>query len=358
MVRVLRDDHTLDPAHDPRLGPSEIVMLYQHMATTRFLDERLVTLQRQGRIGFHVASLGEEAAIIGAAHAMRSQDWLFPCYRELGAALLRGLPLQTFIDNVFGNANDVVRGRQMPDHYTYRAGNFASVSSPVGSQISHAVGVGRAARLRKQDAAALAYFGDGATSTGDFHFSLNFAGVFRLPVIFLCRNNGWAISTPAERQTVTRTFAEKSIAYGVPGVRVDGNDLFAMIAVTRAAVARASAGEGPTLIEAITYRMGAHTTSDDPTRYRTEAELKPWVERDPIERVRRHLAAVGLWAEAQEAEFRADLERRFQAAVAAAEQAPPPPLESLIQDVYARPSWNLEEQCARLLAGPRAPAHG
>jgi pyruvate dehydrogenase E1 component alpha subunit len=358
MIRVLRDDGTVDPVDDPRLPADEVVKLYRAMVTTRFLDERLVTLQRQGRIGFHVGSLGEEAAIIGAAYAMRPQDWLFPCYREVGAALWRGLALQTFIDNVFGNRNDVVKGHQMPDHCTCRSGNFASVSSPVGSQIPHAVGVAWAARLRREDAAALVYFGDGATSTGDFHTSMNFAGVFKLPVVFLCRNNGWAISTPAERQCMTRTFAEKGIAYGVPGVQVDGNDVLAMVAVTRTAVARASSGSGPTLIEAVTYRMGAHTSSDDPSRYRTEAQLRPWVDRDPIERLRRHLVAAGEWDQDREEALRQELDRHLHAAVELAERAPLPPLESMLEDVYQRPSWHLKEQCATLLSGPRAPTHG
>jgi len=358
MLRVLRDDGTLDEAHDPGLEVETVVELYRAMVTTRVLDERLVTLQRQGRIGFHVASLGEEAAIVGAAHAMRPQDWLFPCYRELGAALVRGLPLQTFVDNVFGNGNDVVKGRQMPDHYTYRAGNYASVSSPVGTQITHAVGVAWAAKLRHEDVASIAYFGDGATSCNEFHSGMNVAGVFRLPVVFFCRNNGWAISTPAERQTATATFAEKGIAYGVTGVRVDGNDVLAVVTATREAVRRGSAGEGPTLLEAITYRMGAHTTSDDPTRYRTEDELKPWVERDPIERLRRHLMLAGHWDQAREDELRDSIDHAFRQAVEVAEKAPPPPLESLHEDVYAKPSWHLLEQRAELLSGARAPTHG
>jgi pyruvate dehydrogenase E1 component alpha subunit len=358
VVRALHDDGTIDESLGPALSSEEMVQLYRHMVITRVLDERLVTLQRQGRIGFHVASLGEEAAIIGAAYAMRPQDWLFPCYRELGAALVRGLSLQTFIDNVFGNANDVVKGRQMPDHYTYRAGNYASVSSPVGTQITHAVGVAWAGKLRRNDLASLAYFGDGATSSNEFHSGMNFAGVFGLPVIFFCRNNGWAISTPAERQTATPTFAEKGIAYGVPGVRVDGNDVFAVVAVTRQAVARASAGEGPTLIEAITYRMGAHTTSDDPTRYRTEEELKPWVERDPIERTRNYLLGHQQWDSEREEQLRADIDLRIRQAVTAAERAAPPGLESLHDGVYARCSWHLQEQRVALLQGPRAPSHG
>lgn len=356
IVRVLLDDGSLDPEHDPRLRPEEVVDLYRHMARTRLLDERLVHLQRQGRIGFHVGSTGEEAAIIGSAWAMRKVDWIFPCYREFGAALMRGLDFQRFIDNMFGNRNDVVKGRQMPDHYTSREAHWLSISSPVGTQITQAVGFAWGGKVQKKNFASLVYFGDGATSSSDFHNGMNFAGVFKVPTVFFCRNNGWAISVPVERQTASRTFAEKGIAYGVPGVRVDGNDVLAVVAVTRQALARADAGEGATLIEALTYRMGGHSTSDDPNRYRGQDDLLPWGQRDPIERVRRYLTTLGAWDDAQEKQFRVEVEQRFREAVENAERTPPPPLESMFEDVYDKPSWNLVEQRAELLAGPRAPA--
>jgi pyruvate dehydrogenase E1 component alpha subunit len=356
VVRVLRDDGTLDPAHDPKLGDDEVVGLYRHMVTTRMLDERLVALQRQGRIGFHVGSLGEEAAILGSAFAMRRSDWIFPCYREFGAALMRGLPLQKFVDNMFGNANDTVLGRQMPDHYTCRAAGWGSISSPVGTQITQAVGFAWGAKIQQKDLAVLVYFGDGATSSSDFHSGMNFAGVFAIPVVFFCRNNGWAISVPVTRQTRTATFAEKAAAYGIAGVRVDGNDLFAVVSVTRTAVERGAAGLGPTLIEAITYRMGGHSTSDDPNRYRGTDQLKPWAERDPIERVRHYLSLRGLWSDGAEDEFAADLDRRFREAVAVAERTSPPPLESIFADVYENPPWHLVEQKNELVSGPRAPS--
>ena len=355
-IRALREDGTLDPAYDPGLTDDEVVFLYRQLVRLRILDERVLTLQRQGRVGFHVGALGEEGTILGAAYALRAQDWIFPCYREAGAALMRGLPFQAFVDNIFGNANDVVKGRQMPDHHTGRPVRFASTSSPVGTQIPHATGVAWAAKLRGDDVVALAYFGDGATSTNDFHASMNFAGVFKLPVVFLCRNNGWAISTPVEKQTRTRTFAEKGIAYGVPGVRVDGNDVFAVVSVVRRAVERAGRGEGATLVEAVTYRMGAHTSTDDPKRYRTEAEVSPWAERDPLERVRRYLTQRTRWDEGQDSELRHETEREFRDAVAVAEATAPPTLESMLEDVYERPSWHLLEQQGQLLSGPRAPA--
>jgi 2-oxoisovalerate dehydrogenase E1 component alpha subunit len=355
IVSVLRSDGTLDPQHDPGLAQSDVVALYRAMVETRLLDERFVALQRQGRIGFHVGSLGEEAAILGSAWAMRKEDWLFPCYREFGAALLRGLPLQKLVDNMFGNTNDTVKGRQMPCHYTCKAIGWASISSPVGTQITHAVGLAWGAKIRHESVAALVYFGDGATSSSDFHSGLNFAGVFRLPVVFLCRNNGWAISVPVERQTATRTFAEKAVGYGIEGVRVDGNDVFAVISATQRAVERGLKGEGPTLIEAITYRMGGHSTSDDPNRYRQSEALEEWAARDPIERLRAHLGKHDLWSDDDEAKLRSEIDQRFRDAVALAERTAPPSLESMFDDVYASPSWHLAEQRSELLRGPRAP---
>ena len=357
VARTLNPDGSINSEFDPGLEDAEVARLYEHMVLTRIVDERLVTLQRQGRIGFHIGSLGEEAAIIGSAYAMRQQDWIFPCYREFGAALMRGLDLQSLVDNMFGNANDAVKGRQMPDHYTCKAANWGSISSPIGTQITQAVGFGWGARIRKEDLACLVYFGDGATSSNEFHNGLNFAGVFLTPTIFFCRNNGWAISVPVERQTKAATFAQKGVAYGIPGVRVDGNDLLAVIAVTQRAVARAAKGEGPTLIEALTYRMGGHSTSDDPNRYRTKDEVKPWVERDPIERVRRYLEAHGAWSAEREETLRADVDRRIRKAVEMAEGAPAPALDTLFSEVYAERPWHLVEQEEELVSGPRAPSH-
>jgi pyruvate dehydrogenase E1 component alpha subunit len=356
VIRVLSDDGTLDPRHDPRLSDADVLEIYRWMVTTRQLDQRLVALQRQGRIGFHVGSLGEEASIIGSAFAMRKSDWLFPCYREFGAALMRGLGLQTFMDNMFGNGNDTVQGRQMPNHITSRETGFTSVSSPVGTQITQAVGFSWGAKIDGKDVASLVYFGDGATSSTDFHSGMNFAGVFKVPVVFFCRNNGWAISVPAERQTATRTFAEKAAAYGIPGVRVDGNDIFAVVSVVREAVRRGEQGLGPTLVEAVTYRMGGHSTNDDPNRYRATDDLKPWAERDPLALTRQYLERRKLWHDRAELAHIAEIDQRFREAVGVAEKTPPPSLESMFEDVYQKQPWHLQEQSADLLRGPRAPS--
>jgi 2-oxoisovalerate dehydrogenase E1 component alpha subunit len=357
VTRVLADDGAaLGPL--PPLGDAELVSLYRAMVLSRELDERMVTLQRQGRIGFYVGAVGEEATIVGATAALEREDWIFPCYREHAAALMRGLPLVTFAANLLGNDGDALRGRQMPCHEAWRVGRFASISAPIATQIPHAVGAAWAARLRGDDSVALAWFGDGATSASDFHVALNFAGVRKAPVLFACRNNGWAISTPREAQTASETIAQKAVAYGILGERVDGNDLLAVYDATRRARARAAAGEGPTLLEFVTYRLEAHTTSDDPRAYRPEELVAPWRARDPLPRLRRHLVRRGLLSDAGHARLRGEVRAEILAALAEAEALPPkPPLESLFDDVYASPLRQQQEQLedlrAAIAADPR-----
>jgi 2-oxoisovalerate dehydrogenase E1 component alpha subunit len=346
---ALREDGSLEP-EAAALPDAETQRLHRWMVLDRALDERMVTLQRQGRIGFYIGSIGEEATVFGTAAAMRETDWIFPSYREHGAALLRGLPLPTFLCDLFGNAGDLMKGRQMPCHEAWRAGCFTSISSPIATQIPHAVGAAWAARLRGDDMVALAYFGEGATSAHDFHAGLNFAAVRRLPVVFVCRNNGWAISTPPERQTASATIAQKAIAYGMRGERVDGNDLFAVHAATRRARARAAAGEGPTLIECVTYRIEGHSTSDDPRAYRPADLVEPWRRKDPILRVRRWLEARGLHDAAAEKALQVEIREEIQRALREAEgHAPKPPVESLFEDVYAEPLRQQREQLDELL---------
>ena len=282
VIRVIDDDgKVVHPEREPALTGDDLRRLFRTMLLVRLLDERMLLLQRQGRMGFYLTSLGEEATHIGAAHALRMGDWLYPAYREIGAALYRGYPLNTFMCQLYGNADDPVKGRQMPVHHSVRRLNFVSVSSPVGSHIPHAVGTAWAAKLQKTEDVALAFFGDGATSTPTFHVSATFAALYKVPAILFCRNNGWAISVPSSTQSATPSFAQKAIAYGMRGVLVDGNDLLAVIHVVAEAAARARRGEGPTLIEARTYRRGAHSTSDDPSVYRDPAEPKAWERRDP-----------------------------------------------------------------------------
>jgi 2-oxoisovalerate dehydrogenase E1 component alpha subunit len=358
ITSVIRPDGTADPAQDPKLPVALVKQLYAAMVRTRVIDERLVTLQRQGRIGFHIGSLGEEGCILASAAAMRPQDWIFPCYREFGALLWRGMPLQTYVDNMYGNRNDPVKGRQMPDHYTGKPYRFGSVSSPIGTQMTQAVGFAWAAKLRKDDVVTSVYFGEGATSSNEFHTAMNFAGVFKTPTVLLCRNNGWAISVPSEKQTASKTFADKGIAYGVRAVRCDGNDVLAVYKTVAEAVAHAARGDGPTLVEMMTYRLSGHSTSDDPKAYRQEDEVTSWRKADPILRLRKHLDALGAIDDAEDARIREQAEAELKDCVAVAEKTPAPELATMFDDVFAHKPWHLVEQEQECVRGPRAKGHG
>jgi pyruvate dehydrogenase E1 component alpha subunit len=354
--QVLNWDGSWDERAEPELSTAELHTLYRAMLRCRVMDTKAMNLHRQGRIGFFVPSFGEEAAQIGSAYALGGSDWLFPAYREQGAALLRGYPLETLVCQFLGNGADLGKGRQMPNHFGAAAIRYPTASSPVGTQIVHAVGAAYASRLRGEESVALVYFGDGATSTGDFHAGMNFAAVWNAPVVFFCKNNGYAISLPVARQTASATLAEKAWAYGMRGVRVDGNDLLAVYQVTREAVARArglAEGEkrqsfGPTLIEALTFRMGPHSSADDPNRYRDSEECETWKARDPILRFARYLEQKGIWSDAQDAEARAEIEAEVNAAFRKAEKYPPPALETIVEDVYAEVPWHLQEQLEEL----------
>jgi len=355
ILSLLSEDGTLSQGWQCPLGVDELRDLYRFMLMNRRVDERMITLQRQGRIGFYIGSIGEEAAIIGSAYALRPEDWIVPCYREAGAAFLRGYPLQRFTSQLFGNSTDSIKGRQMPNHWADRDRKLLSISSPVGTQIPQAVGIAWAAKIRREDNCVLVYFGDGATSGGDFHVGMNFAGVFKVPVIFLCRNNQWAISVPRERQTAAESIAIKAKAYGFEGVRVDGNDLLAVYDTCRQAVDKARRGEGPTLVEAVTYRQGAHSTSDDPRGYRAEKEVEAWKRRDPIDRLRAYLEKAGIWDQAQETALQDQLQKEIAAAVREGERLGPPPVESLFEEVLVQVPWHLREQMQEVLSRQKRP---
>ena len=348
LLQILGPDGKLVGAA-PTLEPALLRELHRGMLRARVLDEKMLNLQRQGRIAFYAESRGQEAAVIGAVAALEARDYVVPAHRELGAALYRGLPLAAVVAQLYGNAHDIGRGRQMPVHPSApRALNFIPPSSCVATQLPHAAGLAWAAKMRKDPVVVLAYLGEGATSAEDFHSGINFAAVYRVPAVFVCENNQWAISTPASRQTASATFAIKALAYGMPGVRVDGNDVLAVHAAVREAADRARAGGGPTLIEAVTYRAGAHSSSDDPHRYRSEADEAGWADKEPLRRFGMHLAATGVLDAAGVAAQRAAIEAEIAAAVDAEERVGPPPLRSLIENVYSKPSAALEEQLADL----------
>ena len=305
--------------------------LYEHMTIARVLDERLVMLQREGHIVQHASAVGEEAAIVGAAAAMRDEDWLFLTPRETAAALWRGVPLLACTRAAFGGGH-AASARNAPHPPFSRRACIASVSPLVGTQIPHAVGVAWAARLRQEDVAALVFFGDGATSSSDFHAGLNFAGVARAPVIALCRNNGQALSTPFSMQTASRGIAIKAVAYGVRGVCVDGGDVVAVFNAVRAARERASAGEGTTLIEAVTAPS-----------FETE-DAETWARRDPLARLRHYMERRGLWNKDRDERLLAEAGSDVDLAVADARGSDEPRPGTLFSDVYAELPWHLREQ--------------
>ncbi len=349
LFQIVGPEGSYDEKLEPKLSKKDLLKLYSHMVLTRVLDTRAVALQRQGRIGFFVPSHGEEAVQVGSSFVLKPEDWMVPAYREQGAALLRGFPLRKLVAQLYGNQKDILKGRQMPNHFGNRAVNILTPSSPVGTQLPVAVGVAWAAKMRGDDIAVLVYFGDGATSQGDFHVAMNFAGVFEVPIVFLCKNNQWAISVPFERQTGSENIAIKAQAYGFGGMRVDGNDVLSVYSACKDAVEAAREGKGPTLIEAVTYRMGPHSTSDDPKRYRTEAEVEEWRAKDPILRFQLYLKSKGIWNEELEADVRQKTEDLVAVAVKEAEAASPPGPETLFDDVYDGIPWNIAEQKEELL---------
>ena len=284
-LSILDQDGKVDEDLMPDVSDELLRAMHRSMLVARRFDERMLKLQRQGRIGTFAPVSGQEAAQIGAMAALRDDDWFVPAFRETAAAIWRGTPLSAIL---LYNAGYNEGGAVPEDAHDL------PIAIPVATQIPHAVGLGYAARYRKTDQVAITFFGDGATSEGDFHEALNFAGVFATPTLFLCQNNQWAISVPREHQTHSKTLAQKALAYGVPGIQVDGNDLLAVLAATREAAARARAGDGPTMIECVTYRLSLHTTADDPSKYRSNEEVEEWRRRDPIPRLQGYLKDRGL----------------------------------------------------------------
>jgi pyruvate dehydrogenase E1 component subunit alpha len=328
----------------PAVPSDDLRALLRHMVKMRVLDQRMLSLQRQGRIGFYGTAHGQEAAVTGSAYALRATDWVFPALREMGVSLWRGTTLKEIVCQLIGNSGDVLIGRQMPCHFSDRKVRTVAWSSVIGTQLPHAMGAAWAARYLGHDVVCMGYMGDGASSSGDFHAAANFAGVFKLPLVFFCQNNQWAISVPLSRQTASESIAIKAQAYGFPGVRVDGNDILAVIEATREAVERARRGEGPTLVEAVTFRMAGHSSSDDPSRYRDAALVAEWERRDPLARLRSWLRSAGLLAEGEEERWTEELNAEIGAAIQEAEALPPPPIESMFGDVYKDMPPHLEEQ--------------
>ncbi|WP_308910371.1 pyruvate dehydrogenase (acetyl-transferring) E1 component subunit alpha [Pseudokordiimonas caeni] len=285
ILSVLDEDGNFDKELAPDIADEKLIAIFRAMAKARLFDERLLNLQRQGKLGTFAPVRGQEAAQVGAVAAIEASDWLVPSFRETAAMLWRGASLE----DIFIFTAGYNEGLAIPDD-----SNDLPTCVPVASQLPHAVGIAYAQKYRQTGSVVMAFFGDGATSEGDFHEALNFAGVFEVPVVFVCQNNQWAISVPRAKQTRAHSLAQKAIAYGFPGIQVDGNDVLAVLKAARDAVTRAREDCLPTLIECVTYRMGVHTTADDPTVYRDEEEVEEWEDRDPIERLRLHMRSRGL----------------------------------------------------------------
>ena len=344
LLQIIKPSGEYVEQMEPEISQDELKRLYKLMILVRNLDTRSLQLQRQGRIGFYIGCLGQEAAQIGSAYALKPEDWIFPAYREVGAMLQRGIPLEDLMNQYFANAEDLQKGRQLMNLYGHKSVNYVTGSAPIATQLPHAVGAAFAAKLRGDKIVTLVYFGEGATSANDFHTGMNFAGVYKTPTIFFCQNNHYAISLPVEKQTATETIAIKAKAYGFEGVRVDGNDILAVYRTTKEAVDRARSNDGPTLIEAVTYRMGPHSSSDDPKRYRSNQELDEWQLRDPLVRFRKYLERKHIWTSTDEEKAQEDTNRQIDEAVAHAEKIQRPTIETLFTDVYAELPWHLQEE--------------
>lgn len=335
MLQILDGEGRIKSDLEPRLAAEDLKKIYSLMVLTRTADQKAVKLQRQGRLGTYAPSLGHEACQVGTAFPVQKDDWVFPYFRDLGLYLTIGYPLADYFLYWMGNE----AGMRTPDNL-----NIFPLAIPVASQIPHSVGAAMAADIQKKNIAVVCTFGDGATSEGDFHEGLNFAGIFRTPNVFVCYNNQWAISTPRSRQTAAKTIAQKAVAYGFPGIAVDGNDILAVYAASKEALNRARAGKGPTFIEAVTYRMGHHTTSDDASKYRMDAEVKEWEKKDPISRFRAYLQNKGLWDEDYEKAVQEKAADDVEKAVAKAESVPPPSPEDIFNFTYKQMTPQLNKQ--------------
>ena len=351
MLQILSaEGELIEKAVEPDLSKEEALKIFNTMHYIRVLDERMVGAQRQGRISFYLASTGEEAASVASAAALSDDDMIMSQYREQGALAYRGYTTEQFMNQMFSNKDDPNKGRQMPIHYGDKPLNFMTISSPLGTQIPQASGYAYGQKMSGKDVVTICYFGEGAASEGDFHAGLNMAAVLNCPVIFFCRNNGYAISTPAEEQFAGDGIATRGIGYGIKTIRVDGNDVLAIYAATKEARRIAIEEKCPVLIEAMTYRLAAHSTSDDPTGYRSREEEDKWRAKDPIARMAKWLDSKG-WCDEAENQKRVDKARQdVLAAMKSCEKTDVCAIEDIVEDVYDTAPWHLKEQLSELKA--------
>src|ERR671935_1202545 len=337
--RVIGDGDALPDREVDGLSERELLALYRDMVLLRTYDERSLVYHRQGRIGTYAIFWGHEAMQAGVVRALAEEDWIFPSYRESAIGLLRGMPPETVLAWWRGHPE----GWWDPREY-----RVASICVPIATHVPHAVGLAWGSKLKGEDRVAIAYFGDGATSEGAFHEGATFAGVTKAPVILFCNNNQWAISTPLDAQTAAESLADKAAGYGIPGVRVDGADVLAVYEATREAVERARAGEGPTFIEAVTYRTAPHATADDPRAYIDMARVEEEKKNECLGRYERYLRRLGILGDDLDATIRADAAQLMREGVAAAEAEPPPDPELLFSHAYVDPPASFESDLAEL----------
>ncbi len=340
-LQILDADGNCDEELRPPLSDEQTKKLFEWMVLARTFDQKAFKLQREGRLGTYASIYGQEAAQVGSAFALRPTDWMFPAFREPGASFVRGLPLRMILQYWAGDE----RGSQIPEGL-----NDFPISIPVATQIPIAVGVALAAKVKGDPIAVMAYMGDGATSKGDFHEGLNFAGVFSAPVVFLCQNNQWAISVPVRRQTAAKTLAQKAIAYGFNGIQVDGNDIFAVYRAADEALHRARAGKGPTFIECLTYRVGDHTTADDASRYRSDDEVEQWKSKDPIERLKKYMEKKNLWSNSYDQAVVSEAKEKVEQAVKEQENSPAADPRDIFRFTFQELTAELKEQMDDFIA--------
>jgi pyruvate dehydrogenase E1 component alpha subunit len=322
---ILNEKGEADESLLPPLSDEQIKRLYEILVKVRTFDHRALNLQREGRIGTYASVFGQEASQVGTAFALEQSDWVFPSFRENGVLIARGYEMYMVLQYWGGDE----RGIQVPDGL-----NIFTISIPVGTHLPHAVGAAMAAKYKGDKTVTLAYFGDGGTSEGDFHEGMNFAGVFKAPVVFICQNNQWAISVPRSKQTAAKTLAQKAFAYGFEGIQVDGNDIFAVYKATKEALEKARSGGGPTLIECFTYRMSDHTTADDASRYRAKEEVEAWKVRDPILRLKLFMEKKGLWTGEYGAQVEAEAVAKVDEAIKKAEAVERPKPADMLTYTY------------------------
>lgn len=345
MLQILNDSGKLvSGATMPDLSKEIALKILHTMEFIRLLDERMIAAQRQGRISFYLACTGEEAATTASAAALSSNDMIMSQYREQAALAYRGYTTEQFMNQMFSNRLDPNKGRQMPIHYGDKALNFMTISSPLGTQIPQAAGYAYGQKIQGEEALTICYFGEGAASEGDFHAGLNMAAVLHCPVIFFCRNNGYAISTPSSEQFKGDGIASRGMGYGIKTIRVDGNDALAVFVATQKARQIALAENCPVLIEAMTYRLAAHSTSDDPSGYRSKEEEAKWQDKDPISRFKQWVIDQGWFDGSAHEAFIAKNRQDILAAVKTAEKVPVCNLDDMVNDVYDKVPWHLEQQ--------------